>query len=293
MFQTKNFPIIRKLSVPLQLFLTLNQMETLIGLELCISGTAEKVTADGQCVVHQGVMIIRSPMFPMLEISRTADYRSVLLQDKLENIYSLFAQHLPSAEHLYVIKPHILLTTEQQRLFLQSVQRIQEKEQQLQQLQHPVRQKLLSTIIDLLRKQTLLEFAFLFSEQLLSQPQAIPPKRQVLMSFLLTLNQHYHEQRSVAYYAQQQGLTPRHFADIIKQQSDLTPMQWINLVIINHAKQLLSQPDILVKQVADELGFPEQFTFRKYFKHHTGMSPTEYISLCKTTTPLTPNFTNT
>jgi AraC-like DNA-binding protein len=28
--------------------------------------------------------------------------------------------------------------------------------------------------------------------------------------------------------------------------------------------------------VADELGFPEQFTFRKYFKTHTGMSPTEF-----------------
>ena len=28
--------------------------------------------------------------------------------------------------------------------------------------------------------------------------------------------------------------------------------------------------------VADCLGFPEQFTFRKYFKTHTGISPTEY-----------------
>ncbi|MBO7573165.1 MAG: AraC family transcriptional regulator, partial [Bacteroidales bacterium] len=27
---------------------------------------------------------------------------------------------------------------------------------------------------------------------------------------------------------------------------------------------------------ADELGFPEQFTFRKYFKTHTGISPSEY-----------------
>jgi AraC-like DNA-binding protein len=31
-----------------------------------------------------------------------------------------------------------------------------------------------------------------------------------------------------------------------------------------------------VKDVAAQLGFPEQFTFRKYFKTHTGMSPTEY-----------------
>ena len=45
------------------------------------------------------------------------------------------------------------------------------------------------------------------------------------------------------------------------------------MVTINHAKNLLRQPNVLIKQVADELGFPEQFTFRKYFKQHTGMSP--------------------
>ncbi|MBO6073593.1 MAG: helix-turn-helix domain-containing protein, partial [Paludibacteraceae bacterium] len=30
------------------------------------------------------------------------------------------------------------------------------------------------------------------------------------------------------------------------------------------------------KEVAAELGFPEQFTFRKYFKTHTGISPSEF-----------------
>ena len=34
--------------------------------------------------------------------------------------------------------------------------------------------------------------------------------------------------------------------------------------------------------VAYELGFPEQFTFRKYFKFHTGQSPTEYQQAQKT-----------
>ncbi|MBQ8021026.1 MAG: helix-turn-helix transcriptional regulator, partial [Paludibacteraceae bacterium] len=82
--------------------------------------------------------------------------------------------------------------------------------------------------------------------------------------------------RAVQYYAAQQNLSSRHFADIIKQESGYTPMEWINMVTINQAKNLLRQRNILVKEVADELGFPEQFTFRKYFKVHTGMSPTEF-----------------
>ena len=71
-------------------------------------------------------------------------------------------------------------------------------------------------------------------------------------------------------------LTPRHFAYIIKKESGYTPMEWINMVTIYQAKNMLRQPNMLVKQVADDLGFPEQFTFRKYFKTPTGISPTEY-----------------
>lgn len=62
----------------------------------------------------------------------------------------------------------------------------------------------------------------------------------------------------------------------MKRESGYTPMEWINMVTINQAKNLLRQADIQVKRVADEFGSPEQFTFRKYFKAHTGMSPTEF-----------------
>ena len=56
-------------------------------------------------------------------------------------------------------------------------------------------------------------------------------------------------------------------------------MYWIHISIISRAKHLLMQQDLRVKDIADRLGFPEQFTFRKYFKTHTGMSPTEYRRL--------------
>ncbi|MBR6017275.1 MAG: helix-turn-helix transcriptional regulator, partial [Paludibacteraceae bacterium] len=143
---------------------------------------------------------------------------------------------------------------------------------------HPMQRKLLTTIIGLLKQETLLEHTLLFSEQLLHADSVPSRKRQVLMTFLLALNQSYKEHRTVQYYAAQQNLSARHFADIIKQESHYTPMDWINMVTINQAKNLLRQPNMLVKQVADELGFPEQFTFRKYFKTHTGVSPTEYQS---------------
>ena len=58
--------------------------------------------------------------------------------------------------------------------------------------------------------------------------------------------------------------------------SHRTPSEWILLVTINQAKKLLRQNRTSIKEVAQELNFPEQFTFRKYFKLYTGVSPKEY-----------------
>lgn len=251
-------------------------METQVGLELCTVGTAEKMTVNGKCIVEPGTLMILSPMFPMLETRRSDDYASVQLQDSIESIFPIFTQNLLSPQNLPNITPYLHLSDVQQQHFLQSVAQIKEKELQLLELQHPVQQKMLSTVIGLLSQATLLEHAFLFSAQSLQQGQKPSRRRQVLMTFVLTLNMEYRQQRTVGYYAEKQNLTPRHFSDIVKQESGYTPMGWINMVTINQAKNLLRQPDIQIKQVADELGFPEQFTFRKYFKAHTGMSPTEF-----------------
>lgn len=256
-------------------------METQVGLELCTAGNAEMLTFNGPCTIVPGIIIIHSPVFPMLELSRTADYASVTLHDSVGNIYALCSQHLSSSQLIISLTPYMRLTDEQQRFFLSRVEEIRVKEQQLRDLNHPIQRELLETAITLLRQETLLEHSFLFSGQLLETSAAPSRRRQVMMTFLLALNQSYKEQRTVQYYAAQQNISARHFADIIKQESHYTPMEWINMVTINQAKNLLRQPNMLVKQVADELGFPEQFTFRKYFKTHTGVSPTEYQNKMK------------
>lgn len=251
-------------------------MQTQVGLELCTAGSAEKLTAKGSCTITAGTLMIHSPLFPMLELSRSANYASVMLEERIENMYSLIAPNFSSPQQLYAMTPILHLTEEQQAFFLQCIERIQTKERQLSYTNHPMQRKVLSKIIMLLKQETLLEHGFLFTDQLLHADTTPSRKRQVLITFLLALNQEYRQHRTVQHYADKQGLSARHFADIIKQGSGYTPMEWINMVTINQAKYLLRQPDILVKQVADELGFPEQFTFRKYFKSHTGQSPTEY-----------------
>ncbi len=251
-------------------------METQIGFELCTGGSAEKLTIKGKCSIRQGTLMIHSPVFPMLELSRSTDYKFVQLRDNIENLYPLIVPNISSPQQIYSITPFLLLTEEQQRYFIQCVDKIREKEEQLGTTNNSLQRNIMSSVISLLKQETILEHALLFIEQMGQAELTISRKRQVLTTFLLALNQEYKQQRAVQYYAAQQNLSSRHFADIIKQESGYTPMEWINMVTINQAKNLLRQRNILVKEVADELGFPEQFTFRKYFKVHTGMSPTEF-----------------
>ena len=96
------------------------------------------------------------------------------------------------------------------------------------------------------------------------------------MQFLQSLVKNHTTERQVAFYADQAGLSQRYFSSIVSERIGMTPIEIITLVTINNAKRLLHEKGVQVKSVAEHLGFPEQFTFRKYFKTHTGMSPRAY-----------------
>ena len=145
-------------------------METQIGFELCTAGSAERISVNGTFTVEPGMLIIQSPAFPMIEINRSTDYCAALLKDTIENVLPFLSQSLAPST-LPAITPYMLLTDEQQAHFLDSIARIKDKEQQLRDITHPTRHKMLSTVIRLLRQATLLEHAFLFSaHQGLLQP---------------------------------------------------------------------------------------------------------------------------
>ena len=110
----------------------------------------------------------------------------------------------------------------------------------------------------------------------LEQSEGMPREVQVVSDFVLSLIKEGNNERKVAYYAQCANLSVGHFSTLIRKSLGRSPQQWIEMITINKAKSYLAQRQRSIKQIAQEMGFPEQFTFRKYFKEHAGMSPTEY-----------------
>lgn len=56
-----------------------------------------------------------------------------------------------------------------------------------------------------------------------------------------------------------------------------TPSQFIRLMRLKRGKQLLSRGNVLVSQVAYEVGFNDPKKFARYFKEEFGMLPSEYV----------------
>ncbi len=62
----------------------------------------------------------------------------------------------------------------------------------------------------------------------------------------------------------------------IKQATGLTPTDFLRAARLNHARQLLLTTQQTVSEVAYHCGFSDPKYFSRFFKHSTGMSPTEF-----------------
>ena len=102
-------------------------------------------------------------------------------------------------------------------------------------------------------------------------------KQDVLLeSFLSFIQKHHKEERSVDFYADKLCLTPKYLSTVIRQTSGKTAGEWIDEYVVLEAKALLKSTKMTIQQISDELNFPSQSFFGKYFKRLAGVSPKEY-----------------
>ena len=115
------------------------------------------------------------------------------------------------------------------------------------------------------------------------QPLQQGKKDVVFQNFMLSLFHFCRKERDVSFYARMQHITPRYFSAIIKEKTGDSALQWIVRMVITEAKQLLEESDLSIKEIADQLNFPTQSFFGKYFKQYVGVSPKEYRNNAATT----------
>jgi len=94
--------------------------------------------------------------------------------------------------------------------------------------------------------------------------------------FMRLASQSFKQQRSVEWYASEMCLTPKHLSEVVKGVSGRTAGQWITTLVMIEIKTLLQNSSLSIKEIAQEMNFPNQSFLGKYFKNIEGVSPTDF-----------------
>lgn len=113
------------------------------------------------------------------------------------------------------------------------------------------------------------------------QDQLVNDKRQtrgetIFIDFMHLLEQNFRRERRVSWYGQQLCITPKYLSESIKQVSKRTPNDWIDSYVVREIRVQLKNTTKSIKEIAQEMNFANQSFFGKYFREHTGVSPSEY-----------------
>ena len=95
-------------------------------------------------------------------------------------------------------------------------------------------------------------------------------------SFIKLVVEHHNEERNMAFYADKLCLSPKYLSKLVKTQTGRSAPEWIDAFVILEAKNLLKYSEMSIKEIVYKLHFPNQSVFYKFFKAHTGMTPSDY-----------------
>lgn len=94
--------------------------------------------------------------------------------------------------------------------------------------------------------------------------------------FKVLLEQHFKRERSPSFYAGQLGIAPNTFSKQCKDYFLKSPSQLIHERVILEAKKQIHLTYKSMKLIAADLNFDDENYFSRYFKKHTGITPTTF-----------------
>jgi len=100
-------------------------------------------------------------------------------------------------------------------------------------------------------------------------------KHEILHEFFTLIYEHYKEAKDVSFYADKLCVSPKYLSTLVRKETDRTPKDCIDNYVILESRVLLNS-SFTIQEISQQLNFPNQSFFGKYFKKHTGMSPMNY-----------------
>jgi AraC-like DNA-binding protein len=112
---------------------------------------------------------------------------------------------------------------------------------------------------------------------LMHNSEANYASRLKIETLLAYINRNLNKKITVDTLAGMVNLSPDYLAAQFKIITGFTIIQYINQCRIDHAKIMLLNGELRIKDIAAEVGFYDEFYFSKTFKKHEGISPMNFI----------------
>lgn len=98
----------------------------------------------------------------------------------------------------------------------------------------------------------------------------------IFTEFISLVEQNFRTERRVSWYGEQLCITPKYLSETVKSISKRTPNEWIDKYVTLELRVQLKNTSKSIKEIAEDLNFPNQSFLGKYFKEHVGVSPSKY-----------------
>ena len=98
----------------------------------------------------------------------------------------------------------------------------------------------------------------------------------IFANFIKMVEANFRKERRVKWYSQQLCITPKYLTEMVKAASKRTPNEWLDNYTLMELRVMLKTSPKSIKEIAEEMNFPNQSFMGKYFKLHVGISPSQY-----------------
>ena len=132
-----------------------------------------------------------------------------------------------------------------------------------------------ANIVDALMQAFVFEFRSMFERFARLNPRSLSSAENIFGDFLDILSSAHPKPRNVAYYADRLCITPKYLSVVCKKVGGKNASKIIDAYVVKDIETLLKSSRRSVKEISNELAFPNTSFSGRYVKKNTGCTPNE------------------
>lgn len=243
----------------------------IVVITLCLKGKASLYLNGDSYAMYPNDLLICHPNIIVEKsmVSVDVDFRCICLSPEYVHQLTIIDNNSWDVMKFLENTPILSLKSEEVQLFCQYYDLIRSKLTGT-----PCRHQ--KEVIDALLQAFMYEFHDSLERFIKLNPPTYSSGERLFKNFVNLLTSSYPKQRRVDFYAEQLHVTPKYLSSVCKQLCGQTPSTLIDQYVMRDVQYLLKKTDKSIKEISNELDFPNLSFFGKFVKKQTGLSPKFY-----------------